>query len=156
MWYLLLGCNNTNVNLSSSRVKVPVLTQKIRKCGAVWCSVVQCGAVWCSSVEQCGAVWSSVVQCGAVWCSEVQCGAWGAENKKWQKINFFIHWHDIYHWKAHDLWFKNLYLFLGLRVISAPGARTWKWTWKVIFFTFFKLYVFGKLRPSLEWISWNF
>ena len=27
---------------------------------------------------------------------------------------------------------------------------------KTDFFTFFKLYVFGKLRPSLEWISWNF
>jgi len=53
-----------------------------RRCGAVWCSVVQCGAVRCS-VMRCFAVCCSVllrssagvVQCGAVWCSVVQCGA---------------------------------------------------------------------------------
>ena len=25
-----------------------------------------------------------------------------------KNINFFIYWHDIYHWKAHNLCFKNL------------------------------------------------
>ena len=93
---------------STIRVKWLTLPQKIKKCGA-----------W-----------------GAVRSSEVHEVQWGAENRKWQKINFFIHWHDIYHCKAHDLWFKNLYLFLGLRVISASGARTWKWTWKRIFLLF--------------------
>ena len=43
-----------------------------RRCGAVWCSVVQCVAVWCS-VMQCIAVCCNALQCGAVWCSVLQC-----------------------------------------------------------------------------------
>ena len=73
-----------------------VSSRLMRRCGAVWCSVVQCGAVWCSVLQcvavccsthrvcgeleavsshlmrWCGAVWCSVLQCAAVCCSVVQ------------------------------------------------------------------------------------
>ena len=44
----------------------------------------------------------------------------------------------------------------GVIAARVPYSRTWKWTWKVIFLTFFNLYVFGKLRPNWKWICWNF
>ena len=44
----------------------------------------------------------------------------------------------------------------GLGAISAHGARTWKWLWKVIFLSFFKCYVFRKLRSSVSQIYQKF
>ena len=51
-----------------------------------------------------------------------------------QKINFFITIHIIHHWKAENLSFKILVLFLGWKLILKPfEARTSKMTKNQVF-----------------------
>ena len=70
-------------------------------------------------------------------------GAWGA----WDAVRC-IEVHEVHPWYGEITRYGEITAFLR--------ARTWKWTWKVIFLTFFNLYVFGKLRPNWKWICWNF
>ena len=66
-----------------------------------------------------------------------------------QKINFFIYWHIIYHWKGKSMCFKNLLLFFGLEGHFSPWSSYLKMDLKSEFFDFFQPICFWKAETKL-------